>query len=76
MNPDFDLIFAIGLILGVLSVPSLLSAMADKRVPWVAAVVMIISGVMIVWAVQEQPDFYTFKGIPDLFVRVVARYIL
>ena len=73
MNPD--LLLAIGIVLAVLSIPSMLAAFADRRTPRVAALVAIIAGCMIVWAVREQPGGYTIQEIPEVFVRVVAEFI-
>ncbi|KRS17701.1 hypothetical protein [Roseovarius indicus] len=73
MEPDLLLI--IGIVLAVLSVPSMLSAFADRRTPRVAAVVAIVGGGLIVWAFREQPGGYTLEEIPEVFVRVVAQFI-
>ena len=73
MSPD--LLLVIGIVLAVLAVPSMLSAIADRRTPRGAAVVAIIAGCMIVWAFREQPGGYTIQEIPEVFVRVVAEFI-
>lgn len=73
MTPD--LLLVIGIVLAVLAIPSMMSAFADRRTPRVAAVVAIIAGCMIVWAVREQPGGYTIKEIPEVFVRVAAEFI-
>ncbi len=72
---DPDLLFIIGLILAVFSVPSILSAFSEGRAPRVAAITIVIAGALVVWAIKENPDGYSFKEIPDTFVRVVARYL-
>ncbi|MGK7651097.1 MULTISPECIES: hypothetical protein [unclassified Roseovarius] len=72
---DPDLIFVIGLVLGVFSIPSILSALSDGHAPRVAAVTIIASAVMIFWAVSNNPGGYEFNEIPDVFVQVVARYL-
>ena len=72
---DADLALVIGLILGVFSVPSILSAFADGRAPRVAAFTMIASGSLIVWAISQKPGGYDIMNIPDVFVRVLARFI-
>ncbi|MEQ8895882.1 MAG: hypothetical protein RID23_02235 [Roseovarius sp.] len=73
MNPDLLLVF--GIALAVLSVPSMLSAFADRRTPRAAALVAIVAGCMIVWAIREQPGGYTIQEIPEVFVRVAAEFI-
>ena len=73
MNPDLAMV--IGIVLAVLSVPSILSAWSEGRAPRVAAVTAIASGALIVWAIQTSPVGYTFLELPEVFVRVVARYL-
>lgn len=72
---DPDLIFVIGLVIGIFSVPSILSAISEGHAPRVAAFAIIVSGIMVVWAVQNKPGGYAFTDIPDVFVQVVARYL-
>lgn len=73
MEPDLLLI--IGIVLAVLSIPSMLSAFSERRTPRVAAFTAIVAGCMIVWAFREQPGGYTIQEIPEVFVRVVAQFI-
>lgn len=75
MEFDSDLIFLIGLVLGVFAIPSIVSAFSDRRAPRVAALVLITGGVMVVWAIQSKPGGYRIEEIPDVVVRVVARFI-
>mgnify|MGYP001792264313 CR=1 FL=1 len=72
---DPDLFFTIGVILGVFSIPSIMSAFSEGRAPRVAAFTVIAAGVMVVWAAQQKPGGYKFREIPDIFVRVVAQYL-
>lgn len=72
---DPDLVLVIGVILGVFTVPSILSAISDGRAPRASALTILISGSMILWAVTKNPAAYTIEGLPDLFVQVVARYL-
>lgn len=72
---DPDLIFVIGLVIGIFSIPSIISAISDGHAPRVAALTVVISGIMVVYAVQQNPGGYAFRDIPNLFVQVVARYL-
>ena len=72
---DPDLIFIIGLVLGVFSIPSILSALSDGHAPRVAAITIIASGVMVFWAISNKPGGYDIYEIPNVFVQVVARYL-
>jgi len=72
---DADLAMAIGLVLGVFSVPALLSAISEARPPRVGALVMIIAGGMILWAITQKPGGYTFAELPAVILNVMARYL-
>ncbi|SHL14274.1 hypothetical protein SAMN05444414_1068 [Roseovarius marisflavi] len=72
---DPDLAMAIGVVLGVFTVPSIMSAISDGRAPRVAAFAMIASGVLIVWALSNKPGGYDFSDLPNVLVRVIARYL-
>ncbi|MEM7074140.1 MAG: hypothetical protein AAGA28_18390 [Pseudomonadota bacterium] len=73
MNPD--LFMAIGILLGVFSIPAVLSALSEGRAPRVAAFTIVTAGLMVLWAVTQRPGGYTLREIPDVFVRVVAEYL-
>ncbi|RXV60810.1 hypothetical protein C6W92_13075 [Roseovarius sp. A46] len=72
---DADLAMAIGLVLGVFSVPSLLSALSEARTPRVGALVLVIAGGMIIWAISQKPGGYTFAELPAVILNVMARYL-
>lgn len=72
---DPDLMLVIGLIVGGFSIPSIMGALADGRVPRAAAIAILVSGGLIVLAVRDKPGGYTINDVPDVFVSVVARYI-
>lgn len=75
MSVDPDLMFMIGLIVGGFSIPSIMGAFADGRVPRAAAIAVIVAGGLIVIAIQSKPGGYALADIPDVFVSVVGRYI-
>jgi len=65
----------IGVVVGAFSIPSIMGALADGRVPRAAAIAVMISGGLIALAVQQHPGGYDINDIPDLFVSVEGRYI-
>lgn len=73
MNPDLMLV--IGLVVGGFSIPSIMGALADGRVPRAAAIAIMISGGLIVLAIRDKPGGYAINDIPDVFVSVVGRYL-
>jgi hypothetical protein len=72
---DNDLSLILGLVLCVFAIPSIISAFSDRRAPRVATLVLMAGGAMVVWAIQNKPGGYQLEEIPDIFVRVVARFI-
>ncbi|MEO0371734.1 MAG: hypothetical protein AAF231_09790 [Pseudomonadota bacterium] len=74
-NVDPDILIALGVFLLVLSVPSLISAVIDRRPPRVAALTAIIAAGILVYTVQTNPGIYSLRDVPDVFIRVAARFI-
>jgi hypothetical protein len=72
---DADLAMAVGLVLGVFAVPSLLSALSEGRAPRVGALVLVIAGAMILWAATQKPGGYTLFELPAVILNVMARYL-
>lgn len=72
---DADLMLVIGLVIGGFSIPSILGALVDGRVPRTAAIAVLVGGGLIVLALNNKPSGYALADIPDVFMSVVARYI-
>ena len=72
---DSDLFFVVGVVIAVFSIPSIVSALTDGRAPRTPALLIIIGGLMIGYAMQQRPGVYGLETLPDTFVRVVARYL-
>ena len=70
MDPDFILVG--GLILLMLSVPSILSAMADSRPPRVSSVVVLAGAGMVAYAMYASPTGYTVQGMANAVYRVIG----
>ncbi|WP_299297511.1 hypothetical protein [uncultured Tateyamaria sp.] len=73
MSPDMYLV--LGILIAGFSIPSVLSALSDRRAPRASAITILIAGGLILLAVQTQPGGYSLQEIPDVFVRVIARFI-
>ena len=73
---DNELLLIVGMILGVLSFPSMLSAFTEGRSPRVATITIMIGGSMILWALMNEPAGFRVDDIPEIFARVIARYLL
>ncbi len=72
---DHDLALVIGLVVAVFSIPALVSAYSERRAPRVAAIAIIIGGGLVAWAVTQKPGGYQIDQIPNVVVKVVARYV-
>ena len=72
---DPDLSFVIGIVVGVLSIPLLLAAYTEGRLPRLAILMVLGSGGLIGFAVFNQPNGYPVADIPNVFVDVIGRYV-
>lgn len=72
---DYDLILVLGIVIGVLTIPAMLSAFLDGGAPRVAAIAAVISGGMIVYALYNVPGGYVISDLPEVFTKVVARFV-
>ena len=71
---DTDLMMVIGVSLGVLAIPALLSAYSEGRPPRLAAIVVLIAGTLIVVALNQKPSGYTVREIFQAFGTVFAGF--
>ena len=72
---DTDLVLTLGIVLLVLTLPSLLAAWVEGRAPRVVAIMLVASLAMIVAAVLYRPGGYAFNDVPDAMVGVFARLV-
>ena len=72
---DTDLILVIGVLVLMLSIPSVVAAFAESRAPWIAMLVIIIGASLVGWAWVNHPEGYTVSDIPHAIIRVLARVI-
>ena len=72
---DTDLFLVIGIVLFALAIPTLLSSWVDGRVPRAGSIIVLIAGVMVAMALTRQIGGYSFAEVPDVFFRVIGRYI-
>lgn len=70
---DTDLALVLGIIIAALSIPSILSAVSDRRAPRASAITILIAGGLIVFAVSGKPGGYALQEIPEIFMRVIGR---
>ena len=72
---DLDLIFVFGLVMAAFAIPSFVAAYSEKRWPARALIMVIVGGLAIAYAVQEDDERYTFANVDDIIVDVLGRYL-
>jgi formate-dependent nitrite reductase membrane component NrfD len=70
---DTDLVLTLGILLLIMTVPSLLAAWVEGRAPRIGALMLLASSSMIVTALVARPSGYRFEEIPQVMLGVVAR---
>jgi hypothetical protein len=72
---DPDLFFVIGLVVGALSIPALISAFSESRAPRAAAIMVMISAGLILVALLQKPGGYEMGEIPAVVLGVVGGFV-
>ncbi len=73
MNSDY--LLTVGLILGLFSIPAMVSAYADRRSPRASMSAFILSFSIIVGAYITHPGGYALSDMPNVVVAVIADII-
>lgn len=73
METDTDLLLTLGIVLLVLSVPSLLAAWAESRAPRLGTIMAVAAIGLIATALWVKPGGYDFNQVPGVMVGVVSR---
>lgn len=72
---DADLALVLGVVLLVFAIPAIMSAYSDSRTPRVPAIIVLIAGGLILFAVVSHPGGYSLSQVPDAFANVIGKYI-
>ncbi|MFN3577872.1 MAG: hypothetical protein ACK4TJ_12950 [Tabrizicola sp.] len=70
---DTDLLLTVGIVLLVLSVPSLLSAWVEGRAPRMGAIMAVTALGMISAALIYSPGGYAFEQVPGVLLKTAMR---
>jgi hypothetical protein len=70
---DTDLVLTLGIVLTVLTIPTLLAAWSEGRPPRVGAIMMLTALGLVLTAVVAHPGGYQFNEVPEVMLRVAAR---
>ena len=71
---DTDTFFVVGLALGVLSIPAVVSAISNGERPRIATITLMIAGGLIVWAISNKPGGYPLETIPRIVADVISDF--
>ncbi len=70
---DTDLYLTLGIILGLLTLPSLMNAWTEGRPPRVGAIFLMVSIILIAVALTQRPSGYSLGEIPNAMLKVFSR---
>ncbi len=70
-----DLILVLGVLIGALTFPAVISAFSASRPPRAAIIAFVTGGALVSWAVYDQPSTYSVENFPEVFVRVIKDLI-
>ncbi|MDT0681138.1 hypothetical protein RM543_00455 [Roseicyclus sp. F158] len=70
MGPDLCL--TLGILLGLISVPSLVSAFSDSRPPRAAVLLIVAATALIATATTRKPGGYRIEQIPDVILETIG----
>ena len=70
-----ELILVLGLVIGGLTIPAILSALKDGVAPRGAAVSGVVSDGLISYAVYRMPSGVSVNELPEIFDRVIRSFL-
>ena len=73
IDPDLALVSGLGL--AALAIPSLAAAYADRRLPWLALVLLATAAALVVLAIMAAPQGYALHDVPQAFYHVIGRVL-
>lgn len=73
MNTDY--LLTTGLVVGLFSIPAMLSAYADLRPPRMSMAAFILSVATMAFAYANHPGGYVMSDVPNVVVSVIADII-
>jgi hypothetical protein len=70
-----ELFLVIGVILCGLAFPSIVGAFSENRPPRTAAILLMLGGGMIAFAVSQSANGYAVQDFPQIFMKVINHYL-
>lgn len=72
---DYDLLLILGLAMLLLSIPSLMAALIDDRLPLVAGFGILMGIALAVWGLLGREEAFNPASLPQIFFEVLGRYL-
>ncbi len=72
---DAELLLVLGVAIGILSVPAVISAFSSGRPPRGAVIAAVVGGGLILFATLIKPGGFRADELPQIVARVVQRYM-
>ncbi|MBE1285618.1 MAG: hypothetical protein GJ676_20065 [Rhodobacteraceae bacterium] len=73
MDPDLALV--VGIVIAGFAIPSVMSALSDRRAPRASMVTILIAGGLVLYATATKPGGYEIAEVPDVFFEVLGRFL-
>ena len=70
-----DYLLAIGLLIGAFSIPAMISAYSENRMPRASMAAFILAAAIIAFAWVRHPGGYRLADIPNVVIEVIADVI-
>lgn len=72
---SYDLALVLGTVISIFAIPAIVSAFSDGRTPRAPALMILIGGGLLVWALMGKPGGYTLDQLPEVFIGVVQDFL-
>lgn len=69
-----DILFIVGLLCALLAIPAGFTALSDRRMPRVAAILVLLAGGLIIAAVSMNPGAYSAAAVPEVVKRLAEQF--
>ncbi len=70
-----DIFLVTGLLIAVFAIPAAVGAFVDGRAPRASAILLVLAGGLVLYAMDRKPGGYTLRDIPYAVLRVAAEII-
>lgn len=75
MTIDTDLFVVVGLSTALMAAPAAIGAVAEGRMPYIAALALFTGTVLVTTGIVFSPTGYSLGRVPHSFVEILARII-